>query len=326
MPGASLNPTGPGKLLDNASPVRGESRTFCGWGGYQAYLTLWNQQDNTSYLLSYGNWEPKASEEGTTFVFDDQFDGALAHWPGRKASAAYVSGAAGTDRLYVGFEDGGWDWIKLVQNPLAADSGAEFNTGPSEMILPLHHAMFQADLKHWLGFSVFGPVMRPGDEVVLSYRLMASAGAPPMDPTGEWLPLGEFTRNGQRIDAPPNLAGHAISLKMDLFNTNTAATPVIETIAIHERVVPAFKRDITGVVDARAVISRLDGAAFRLDQDRVHRLMMDAAAVPGSMAIELPDETVNEIAFFGYNERLLRCRLAAGAAGRSTSRLPSSGS
>ena len=33
--------------------------------------------------------------------------------------------------------------------------------------------------------------------------------------------------------------------------------------------------------------------------------MMNAAALPGSMAIELPDETVNEVAFFDYSERLL---------------------
>ena len=68
---------------------------------------------------------------------------------------------------------------------------------------------------------------------------------------------------------------------------------------------PAFKRDITGQIDGRAVISRLDGAAYRPNPDQVHKVMMNAAALPGSMAIELPDETVNEIAFFGYQERLL---------------------
>ena len=311
MPGAQLTPMGPGRLLDNASPVRGEPRVFCGWSGYQGYLCIWNATDNVSYLLSYGSWEmAQTQDSGSQATFQDQWDGALAHWTGRKVSAMSVSGASGTDRLYIGFEDGGWDWIKLTQNPLATDSGAEFNLGPSEIVFPLHHAMFQADLKHWLGFSVFGPVMRSGDEATLSYRIMASAGGPPTDPTGSWLLLGEFLANGQRIAAPPNLAGNAIQLKVALTNSNTATTPVIETIAIHERVVPAFKRDLSGTIDARAVISRLDGAAYRLSQERVHQLMMDANALPGSMAIELPDETVNEIAFFGYQERLLP--LAAG--------------
>jgi len=36
MPGAVLTPTGPGKLLDNGSIIRGEPRVFCGWGAYRA--------------------------------------------------------------------------------------------------------------------------------------------------------------------------------------------------------------------------------------------------------------------------------------------------
>ena len=315
MPGATLVPSGPGKLLDNASPVRGEVRTFCGWGGFQAYLTLWNPATNASYLLSYGSWEMEQTEAGAQARFDDQFDGALAHWDGRKPTAAYVTGVgapAGTSRLYIGFEDGGWDWIKLVRNPLAADSGAEFNLGPAEMVFPLHHAMFQADIKVWQGFSLFGPVLRPGDEAIVSYRLMASAGAVPADPSGDWLELGEFVHNGQRIDAPPNLSGIALQLKVGLTNSNNATTPVVETVAIHERVVPMFKRDISGTVDARHVITRMDGAAYRLDVEGVHKLMMNVQAFPGSHAIELPDETVNEIAFFGYSERMLPMQAGGG--------------
>ena len=307
MPSAALEAIGPGKMLDNASPVQGEPRVFCGWLGYQGYLAVYNPTDSppTSYLLSYGSWEPHETDAGTAFAFNDQYDGALAHWPNKKVTAMNVSGATGTDRLYVGFDDGTWTYFKLVRNPLAVGSGAEFSLGPSELVFPLHHAMFQADLKHWLGFSVFGPVMRVGDEATLYYRVMGPAGQPGTSPTGDWLLAGEFTNNGQRIEAPNNLAGNAISLKLALSNSDTTNTPVIETLAIHERVVPAFKRDISGTVDGRAVISRLDGAAYRPNPVRVHQVMMDAAALPGSMAIELPDETINEVAVFGYTERWL---------------------
>jgi len=311
MPGAQLTPVGPGQLLDNASPVRGDARVLTGWGGYQAFLGIYNpltQVDGTpptSYLLSYGSWEMKETDDGAQAVFDDQWDGALAHWPNRTISAMSVSGASGTDRLYVGFTDGGWDWFKLVKNPLAPNSGAEFTLGTSELVLPMHHAMFQADTKHWLGFSLFGPVMRVGDEATLYYRVIASAGGPATDPSGNWLLLDEFTSNGQRIPAPSNLAGNALSLKCSLSNSTSTDTPVIEIIAIHERVVPAFKRDFTGTVDARLVIHRLDGAAYRPDPAHIEKVMMDAVAFPGSMAIELPDETVSEVAFFDYQEQFL---------------------
>jgi hypothetical protein len=312
MPGAGLTPIGPGRMLDNASPVRGEMRTFCGWGGYQAFATIRNTTDNVAYLMSHGSWEPQRSEQGTSFEFQDQWDGALAHWDGRTPTAMYVSAASGTDRLYVGFADGGWDWIKLVQNPLATGSGAEFTLGPSELILPLHHAMFQADVKHWLGFSLFGPVVRLGDEATLYYRLSGSAGGISMDPTGDWLELGEFFASGQRIPAPSNLAGNALQLKVALANETTASTPVIEIIALHERVVPTFKRDVSGTVDARNFVTRLDGAVVRPNADVIHRAMMEFAATPGSLAIELPDETVSEVAIFGYRERMLPMQAGGG--------------
>lgn len=312
VPGNQITPTGPGKLLENASPVRGDVQVLCGWGGYRAYLALWNPITTTSYLLTYGNWQEHESDAGVQYSFDDQFDGALAHWPNQKVTAMGVSGASGNDRLYIGFDDGTWTWLKLVRSPLAADSGAEFVTGPSEIVFPLHHAMFQADLKHWLGFSVFGPVMRPGDEVQLYYRIMASAGAPPMESTGDWVYLGEFIHNGQRIDTPSNMVGNALSLKAALSNTNQTDTPVVEIVAYHERVVPAFKRDLQMTVDARGFQSRLDGAAVRFDSDTMHKQLLQYAAAPGSLAIELPDETVNEIALFGYQERLLPMQAGGG--------------
>lgn len=304
QPGAVLTPTGPGKLLDNGSPVQGEPRVFCGWGAYRAYLAVWNPLTTTTYLLTYGNWEANTTTTGTAFSFDDQFDGSQAHWPSKKATAMNVSSATGQDRLYIGFDDGTWTWLKLVQNPLTTGSGAEFQLGPCSIIFPLHHAMFQADLKHWLGFSVFGPVMRPGDEATLSYRIMASATGPGTDPSGNWLPLGEFTANGQRIDTPPNLTGNALQLKVDLSNTTTADTPVIETIAYHERVVPAFKRDLQFTMDARNFQTRLDGAVYHFNADVTHQQLLDFAAQPGSLAVELPDETLDEVAWFGYQERM----------------------
>jgi hypothetical protein len=98
--------------------------------------------------------------------------------------------------------------------------------------------------------------------------------------------------------------GNALSLKASLQNTTTADTPVLEVIAYHERVVPAFKRDIQATVDANGYQSRLDGAVLRFNSDAFHQQMLDFAANPGSLAIELPDETINEIALFGYQESM----------------------
>lgn len=299
-----LTPTGPGRMLDNASPVRGRMQAFQGWGGYQAYCALYNEDTNTSHILTFGNWQASPEADSTGFKFVDQYDGSLATWAGRQITSLGLSQQLGQERLYIGFGDGGWSYFHLVRNPLAPDSGAEFTEAESYLVLPLHHAMFQADTKAWVGFSVFGPLMRQGDEVRLSYRIMASSGALPTDPLGSWIDLPkEFEHNGQRVDAPTNLAGTALSLKVTFINSEPDATPVIDTIAIHERVVPAFKRDYTGSINCQPNVARRDGATSRIPTDRVRAAVMEAAARPNAVTLELPDETVQSLAMFGYQER-----------------------
>jgi len=106
--------------------------------------------------------------------------------------------------------------------------------------------------------------------------------------------------------------GNALSLKASLQNTTTADTPVLEIVAFHERVVPAFKRDVQMTIDANGFHTRLDGAVQRLNSDQLHADMLDFAASPGSLAIELPDETINEVAVFGYQERMLPMQAGGG--------------
>jgi len=302
-------------MLDNSSPVRGRVQAFCGWGGYQAYCAVYNPDTNDSHLLSFGNWQASAEADSTGFQFVDQYDGSVATWADRQITALGLSQQLGQERLYIGFLDGGWSYFHLVRNPLAPDSGAEFTEDESYLVLPLHHAMFQADTKAWVGFSVFGPLMQQGDEVRLSYRIMGTAGAVPVDPLGSWIPLPkEFEHNGERVDAPTNLAGTALSLKVELINSEPDQSPIIDTIAIHERVVPAFKRDYTGIIDASPNVARRDGATSRIPPDRVRAAVMEAAARPNAVTLELPDETLQSLAVFGYQERQAGHRAYGGTA------------
>jgi len=76
-----------------------------------------------------------------------------------------------------------------------------------------------------------------------------------------------------------------------LTNSSSSTTPVLETIAIHERVVPSFRRDIRGTVDGRSFTSRLDGATARMSAKAVNDLMMQVSGAPQLAVLELPDET-----------------------------------
>ena len=305
--GAVLTPAGPERILSNHSEVAGPVQAFCGWNEQLAFAVIYNTLNNTTYLLSYGNWQPLTDDSGTKFNFTDQYDGAIAHWTGRRATALWVNSTTGADRLYIGFDDGRYDWIKLVPFPFASNSGAEFKDGPSTIVVPLHHAMFQADKKHWVGFSGFGPRFdaTEGSRINLSYRLSGSAGATPESPTQNFIPLPDpITANGQRVDIlGPPLVANAIELKLEIDATTTNYTPVLEGVGVHERLVPAFRRDFAFTLNANDMVARRDGSVMRQRGSQQRALLQQAAETPGLIAVELPDEKLYNVALFDFQER-----------------------
>jgi len=307
MPDLSITPIGPERALNNASEVRGPVQAFAGWAAQQAFGLIYNPGLGNTYLITYGDWEPNAQESSSpAFQFQQQWDGCIAHWTSLRGTALYVSGAAVDPRLWIGFADGTYAYIKLVANPLGRNSGAEFNLGPASIVLPLHHAMFQADTKGWTGFSAFGPNLTQADHVDIAVRVAGSTGLPgtmDTDPLGELISIGSIYGNGLRIDAPPNISGYAIQVEVSLVNDDSTRTPVIEGIGIHERVIPRFRRDFSGTINASDWAARRDGAAMRQNGTRIHQMVMQLAASPNLAVLELPDETVDTLAFFDYTDR-----------------------
>lgn len=301
--GAVLTSVGPGRQVGNLSEVRGPVQCFDGWNSQMAFGVIYNSQTATSYLLSFGNWMPQQGDAGTDYVFANQWDGALAHWPNRRATACWVSNLPSNARLYVGFADGGYDWCKLVPYPLIPNSGGEF-VSSGYIVAPLHHDMFQADTKQTIGFSVFGPSLPLQTDVKISYRLRAAAGMPPSDPGGAFLPAGNpYTQNGQRQDLAGPVAGVALEMMVGLESASSALTPALDGIGIHERLIPQFRRDFSLTIDAKSVVSRRDGATLRQSGRQIRDLVMQAAASPGTVALELPEETIFDVAMFDYVER-----------------------
>lgn len=320
--GAVLTPEGPGRALSNLSEVKGPVQAFAGWNSQMAFGAIHNASNNTSYLLTYGNWEPQQADTGTKYSFADQWDGAIAHWPGRRVTALWVSSIPSDARLYIGFADGGYDWIKLVAFPLTPDSGAEYTIGPSYIVTPLNHFTFQADNKQLIGGSVFGPSFPQGSTVQLSYRLRGSAGMLPSTSVGDFVPWGlglepnPFTFNGQRIDLEQSVASTAVEVKIDLSSTGTDTSPILEGVGIHERLVPAFRRDFSFSVNAQDYVARYDGASVRQSGRFIRDTVMQAAAAPASVALEFPDETVMNVALFEYTEHMLPHLGQGGQAGQ----------
>jgi len=299
--GPTLTSVGPERMLNHASELRGPVQAFAGYGTMGSFVVTYSPAGN-SYLLQYGNWIP-ASEafaaQSATLQYADQYDGAVVKWTGKRVTAMRVSGIAAPDtRLYVGFSDGSWDWIKLVPNPLAPSSGAEFTLAASKMYAPGHTAMFQADWKTTNGFSAFGPVLTPQDYVQIAYRRDGSSAA--------YTALGgSFVTSGQRLDTPSGTVDHVLDVEISLINTTTADSPVLEGIGIHESVRPALKLDRSGTIDARSRVALRDGSTSRLTAEQIHDTVLQIAGMPGTANITLPDESIEGLSFFGYQETLL---------------------
>jgi len=315
--GPVLTPAGPGRNLSNSSEVKGPVQAWCGWGTQMAFAAIYNASLNNSYLLSYGNWIPREGDTNSTvsgsfYAFADQYDGALVRWKNRRVTALFVSSVPTDSRLYVGFADGNYDYIKLVAYPLAVDAGtngAEYTSDESYMVTPLHHAMFQADTKHWTGVSCFGPKFDTGDEVFVRYRVKGGKSGlsvvPPLSGVqGDWVPLGNqpMTHSGERTDAVDAIAGQSIELKISFDSSATSSTPILEGVGLHERLVPRFRRDYSLRVDANDLVARRDGSSTRQSGAQIREILEEAAAAPANISIILPDERVNDVAIFSYEE------------------------
>lgn len=313
--GPSLQPIGPERNMDNASEVQGPVQAFEGWGAHMAFCAIYNPYGTqtssgqpTSYLLTYGNWQPQSTIQptGPSLAFVDQYDGAIAHWPNRQITALYVTSVTDPPRLCVGFADGGYDWIKLVPNPLTPGSGAEFTLSTSRVVLPNHTDMFEANRKQFVAVSAFGPLINWGDNVTANYRIRGSTGAPGPMGNPDWHPiLPSITNNGMRVDMPNNIAGVACEFAFDFANLSQNESPVFEGFGIHERVVPDFRYDWTATIDASDFVARKDGAAVRQNGRKIRDVIKQISGQPMLGTVELPDETIEGLAFVQYTERLL---------------------
>lgn len=299
--GAQLTPTGPKMLQRNASEVQGEVQAFAGWGAQMAFGVLWNSANNCSYLMQYGSWTPGGPDDDAP-RFVTQWDGALKKWTNRRATCIWV-GNVPEPRCYVGFADGGYDYFKLVPYPLARDTGGEYTMDESYIVMPLHHANYQADRKQWVGFSAFGPIFDLGDRVTVRYRLAGSAGMPSSRPTGDYniLPT-PLTYNGHRVEIDQQIAGYSLDVRLDFSGAGTDHTLALEGIGLHERLVPQFRRDFSFVADANDHIARRDGSTTVRSGRKIRDMLIEAAAQPASISLELPDETISDVAIFQYVE------------------------
>jgi hypothetical protein len=298
---ATLQPSGFERLLENDSEVRGVPTCSAGHGSWFNYVALYNAGTDTSYLCKLGTWlNPESETVGGEYRFLLVPHGALAKWAGKKATAMKVTSVPGPNpRLNVGFDDGSIEYAILPKdtpNPLN-DSACEFTTTLGEIYWPEIQALAEADNKTWRALTAYGARLDHANYVSFRTRTESAASLTALP--------NYVTASGARLDFPTNTYSKRLWVVQELHNTLTSATPVVEGCALSYAVRPAFQLQYDLTIRAESFCARRDGTIDMRSGESIRRLVREVAAHPGSVDVELPDETITNVSALSYSESLL---------------------
>lgn len=290
----NLDPIGYERLNGLDAELRSPAVAFAGHGTWFGYAATAG-----GHLMKFGEWVAPGS--GDVDQFADVWNGSIAEWAGKTpVCAAVESVAEGVPYLRVGFSDGSIESTRLPQHSPdpADDEDCEFVTGgtgeESYVEWPDHHALAQADVKRWRGFSATGPVLDADNYVTVQYRT---------DPGDAWTELGTpLTTSGQRVNLPSGVASYELMVRELLHGTRTS-TPEVESVVLHEQVRPELLLEYQATAIAGNNVARRDGSVDRRTAAQV-RTALQATAGPGPTTVELPTGESTEMDFVDYGEAL----------------------
>ncbi len=295
---AQLMPTGLERLMDNDSEVAGNVTCSVGHGTWFLYVGLQNPLNQCSYLLKLGSWVPPKADTDADYTFVEALHGALYKWINKTISWLHISDVPGPNlRLYAGFTDGAIGWALLPrQSPdPTTDANCRFCTEVGEVHWPRHHAMFEADRKVYRRLSVYASKVDTGNYVRFKYRTRQDA----------YTDLGvNFTADAQTGRFPDNTLGEHIDLVTQLYNSANTATPVLDTVVLHESVLPAMLLEYELAVRAESYQARRDGVSDRRSAEQIRNDLRQVASSQALAEVTMPDEESQVVSIVDYAERI----------------------
>jgi hypothetical protein len=305
------------QMLENTSPVRGKWVAGAGHNTWFFYEIYYDEITDDSFLVKHGSWIEEQSTQNTPGVaqFAEAHHGSLYDFQKRATSCHVINGWDGTgnDRLYVGFVDGTVQWVRLPRhspNPIE-DVNCEYTTLDAYVYLPQHHSQFRADNKLWHSMTAFGPRLTDTEWVEMEYRTDVTNSfatwtkVSPSDP--------RFTYPGQRLNLTEDeviepVFGRQVQIRVHLVkDPSTSASPlrfspVIEGIAVHESIRPAFSREFVFVARVGSFLPRRDGTVDRRRGAKVLDELMKNCATVGPIYVVLPTGALERMTVTNYQD------------------------
>ncbi len=116
----------------------------------------------------------------------------------------------------------------------------------------------------------------------------------------------KYTISGQRTDFQSANDVHAkvIYVKVLMGNEDTDQTPILDGVAIHEAIHPAFILQYEFQVKAHNNVARRDGSVTRRRADTIYDTLKDAVALPGTVECWLPTGEHEDLSFIEFDPQL----------------------
>ena len=260
-----LTPTGPERLRENDSPIRGRI-TACAGDAYFLYAALRDETGHTTLLA---------------FNPDQQSWHPLAQLGRVDCRHMWVSDRPGPNpRLYLGVS-GSLATMVLPRgsaNPLH-DPNCRF-AASAEMYLSRFDAAFAAQPKAFLALTLSGERLTASTWVDAAYRL--ADGAPFKQP-------GRFAASGQRIEFGSEATATAIDLRLTLHSDDPATTPVVHAVSLAYAIRADFKRVFQFVARIADQTPLRDGRRDRRSGRAIKQAIAAAAATREPVVLVSPD-------------------------------------
>ena len=311
---AVVEPVGPGRMIENMSPVRGQVMCSAGHADWFNYFCIYNGTD--SHLCKLGSWvnpEEASQSQSQDWVFTKNTHGSLAKFAGKQATAMLISdvggngsgalGTGGNARLYIGFSDGTITWLTLPRySPFPPeDSACLFQKGGVTagepvcfVAFPRHDWGFASNPKVYRGATVAGGLLDSTNKAYVFYTVDSSGNGPPAY-AGEI--ANAYTTSAMRQTFPTaanntSPTGHALDVALGLQGaSNGTSTPIIEGLYIHEALYPTAVYEYLMTVICEDNYPRRDGQPDWKSGRQIRTAIRSCIArmSQGEVPLELPD-------------------------------------
>lgn len=260
-----LTPSGPERLRENDSPIRGRV-TACAGDAHFLYAALRDETGHTTLLAlnpEQESWHP------------------IAHLGRVDCRHLWVSDWPGPNpRLYIA-AGGSLAAIVLPRgsaNPLH-DPNCRY-AASADVYFSRFHAAFAAQPKAFLALALSGKRLTAATYVDAAYRL--ADGAP-------FRQLGRFAAHSQRIEFGSEAAAAAIDLRLTLHSDDPTTTPVIHAASLAYAIRADFKRVFEFLVRIADQAPLRDGRRDRRSGREIKRAIAAAAATREPVVLVSPD-------------------------------------